>query len=51
MPGSSLFFTMGGLSEAAEFADIVVPGTTYLERYDWNTLWVTWPVLCLRQRW
>ncbi|MFN3484616.1 MAG: molybdopterin-dependent oxidoreductase [Planctomycetota bacterium] len=37
------------LSETAQFADIVVPGTTYLERYDWNTHWVTWPALGLRQ--
>ncbi|MBI5725086.1 MAG: molybdopterin-dependent oxidoreductase [Planctomycetes bacterium] len=37
------------LSETSQFADIVVPGTTYLERYDWNTHWVTWPVLALRQ--
>lgn len=37
------------LSETAQFADIVLPGTTYLERYDWNNHWVTWPVLGLRQ--
>lgn len=37
------------LSETAEFADIVIPGTTYLERYDLNTHWVMWPVLGLRQ--
>ena len=37
------------LSETAEFADIVIPGTTYLERYDLNTHWVTWPALGLRQ--
>ncbi|OGQ47950.1 MAG: hypothetical protein A3I09_01365 [Deltaproteobacteria bacterium RIFCSPLOWO2_02_FULL_47_10] len=37
------------LSETAQMADIVVPGTTYLERYDLNTHWVTWPVLGLRQ--
>lgn len=37
------------LSETAQFADIVVPGTTYLERYDLNGHWVTWPVLGLRQ--
>lgn len=37
------------LSETALMADIVVPGTTYLERYDLNTHWVTWPVLGLRQ--
>ncbi|MBI1953207.1 MAG: molybdopterin-dependent oxidoreductase [Candidatus Omnitrophica bacterium] len=37
------------LSETAEFADIVIPGTTYFERYDLNNHWVTWPVLGLRQ--
>ncbi|MGQ9576899.1 MAG: molybdopterin-containing oxidoreductase family protein [Thermoguttaceae bacterium] len=37
------------LSETAQFADIVLPGTTYLERYDWNAHWVTWPALGLRQ--
>lgn len=37
------------MSETAQFADIVIPGTTYLERYDLNTHWVTWPVLGLRQ--
>ncbi len=37
------------LSETAQFADIVLPGTTYLERYDWNGHWVTWPALGLRQ--
>ena len=37
------------MSETAEFADIVIPGTTYLERYDLNTHWVTWPVVALRQ--
>ena len=37
------------LSETALMADIVVPGTTYLERYDLNSHWVTWPVLGLRQ--
>jgi thiosulfate reductase/polysulfide reductase chain A len=37
------------LSETAQMADIVVPGTTYLERYDLNSHWVTWPVLGLRQ--
>jgi thiosulfate reductase/polysulfide reductase chain A len=30
-------------------ADYVIPGTTYLERYDLNTHWVTWPALGLRQ--
>lgn len=37
------------LSETAQFADIVIPGTTYLERYDLNTHWVTWPLVGLRQ--
>lgn len=37
------------ISETAQFADIVIPGTTYLERYDLNTHWVTWPVVGLRQ--
>ncbi len=37
------------LSETAQLADIVLPGTVYLERYDWNTHWVTWPALGLRQ--
>lgn len=37
------------LSETAQFADIVVPGTSYLERYDFTTHWVTWPALGLRQ--
>ena len=37
------------LSETTEFADIVIPGTTYLERYDLNNHWATWPILGLRQ--
>ncbi len=37
------------LSETAQFADIVIPGVTYLERYDWTGNWVTWPSLTLRQ--
>ncbi len=37
------------MSETAMVADYVLPGTTYLERYDLNTHWVTWPVLGLRQ--
>jgi thiosulfate reductase/polysulfide reductase chain A len=37
------------ISETAQFADIVIPGTTYLERYDLNSHWVTWPALGLRQ--
>ncbi len=37
------------MSETAHFADYVLPGTVYLERYDLNTHWVTWPCLGLRQ--
>ena len=37
------------MSETARLADYVLPGTTYLERYDLNSHWVTWPVLGLRQ--
>ncbi|MBI4409283.1 MAG: molybdopterin-dependent oxidoreductase [Gemmatimonadetes bacterium] len=37
------------MSETAMMADYVLPGTVYLERYDLNSHWVTWPVLGLRQ--
>ncbi len=37
------------LSETAELADIVIPGTVYLERYDLSTNWVTWSSVSLRQ--
>lgn len=37
------------MSETAMCADYVLPGTTFLERYDLNSHWVTWPVLGLRQ--
>lgn len=37
------------VSETALLADYLIPGTVYLERYDWNTHWVTWPTLGLRQ--
>jgi thiosulfate reductase/polysulfide reductase chain A len=37
------------MSETALLADYLIPGTTYLERYDLNTHWVTWPALGLRQ--
>jgi thiosulfate reductase/polysulfide reductase chain A len=37
------------LSETAMMADYVLPGTVYLERYDLNSHWVTWPALGLRQ--
>lgn len=36
-------------SETARFADYLIPGTHYLERYDLNSHWVTWSVLGLRQ--
>ncbi|MBF0556812.1 MAG: hypothetical protein HQK96_20045, partial [Nitrospirae bacterium] len=29
--------------------DIVIPGSVYLERYDFSDYWVTWPVLGLRK--
>lgn len=37
------------MSETAILADYVLPGTVYLERYDLNTHWVTWPAVGLRQ--
>lgn len=37
------------LSETAMMADYVLPGTSYLERYDVLGHWVTWPALGLRQ--
>lgn len=37
------------LSETAMLADYVLPGTTYLERYDLNTHWLTWSAVGLRQ--
>jgi thiosulfate reductase/polysulfide reductase chain A len=37
------------MSETAMLADYVLPGTVYLERYDLNSHWVTWPALGLRQ--
>lgn len=37
------------MSETALFADSLLPETVYLERYDLNAHWVTWPVLSLRQ--
>lgn len=36
-------------SETALLADYLIPGTVYLERYDLNTHWVTWPAVGLRQ--
>ncbi|HHT9117273.1 MAG TPA: molybdopterin-containing oxidoreductase family protein, partial [Candidatus Hypogeohydataceae bacterium YC38] len=37
------------LSETAELADIVIPGSHYMERYDVTTNWTTWPTVALRQ--
>jgi thiosulfate reductase/polysulfide reductase chain A len=37
------------MSETALLADYVLPGTVYLERYDLNTHWVSWPAVGLRQ--
>lgn len=37
------------MSETAELADIVLPGTTYLERYGIVSRGVTWPIFALRQ--
>jgi len=37
------------MSETASMADYVIPGTTYLERYELNPQWVTFPVVALRQ--
>ena len=37
------------VSETALMADYLIPGTVYLERYDLNTRWVTWPSVGLRQ--
>lgn len=37
------------LSETALLADIVIPGTHYLERYDFTTNWTTWTNVSLRQ--
>jgi thiosulfate reductase/polysulfide reductase chain A len=37
------------MSETAMLADYLLPGTVYLERYDLNSHWVTWPALGLRQ--
>ncbi len=37
------------MSETADLADIIVPGSVYLERYDFTGYWVTWPVLGLRK--
>ncbi len=37
------------LSETAEMADLVLPGTTFLERYELSVPWVSWTVIALRQ--
>jgi thiosulfate reductase/polysulfide reductase chain A len=37
------------MSETADLADMVIPGSVYLERYDFTGYWVTFPVLGLRQ--
>lgn len=37
------------LSETAELADIVIPGSHFFERYELITNWTTWPTLALRQ--
>lgn len=37
------------MSETALMADYVIPGTTYLERYELLPQWVTFPVVALRQ--
>lgn len=37
------------LSETAMMADYVIPGTTYLERYDINPNWTTFPSVGLRR--
>jgi thiosulfate reductase/polysulfide reductase chain A len=37
------------MSETAELADLVIPGSVYLERYDFNSHWVTWPVMGMRK--
>ncbi|MDZ7576768.1 MAG: molybdopterin-dependent oxidoreductase [Candidatus Nanopelagicales bacterium] len=37
------------MSETAKMADYVLPGTTYLERYDLNSSWITWASVSLRQ--
>ena len=37
------------MSETALMSDYIIPGTTYLERYDILPQWVTFPVVGLRQ--
>lgn len=38
------------ITETAELADIVLPGTTHFERLGLITSWVTWPVVSLRRQ-
>ncbi|MBF0459251.1 MAG: molybdopterin-dependent oxidoreductase [Nitrospirae bacterium] len=42
-----VFDTM--MSETAELADIVIPGSHYLERWEVNVDWVTFPATAIRQ--
>ncbi|MCL5024508.1 MAG: molybdopterin-dependent oxidoreductase [Nitrospirae bacterium] len=42
-----VFDTM--MSETAELADIVIPGSHYLERWEINANWVTFPATAIRQ--
>ena len=42
-----VFDTM--MSETAELADIVIPGSHYLERWEVNVNWVTFPATAIRQ--
>lgn len=37
------------MSETAELADIVIPGSHYLERWEVNVNWVTFPATAIRQ--
>ncbi|MBI5496149.1 MAG: molybdopterin-dependent oxidoreductase [Deltaproteobacteria bacterium] len=37
------------LSETAQYADILIPGSSYLERFDFNASWVTFFTTGLRQ--
>lgn len=37
------------MSETAEMADVVIPGSVYLERFDFNARWTTFRAVNLRQ--